>query len=251
MVKQKHLLYEAHGKKYSLLDLKTISNEGGTVQSVLERVVDRHCSNSSLFGEQSLLVLYGSEHLTAEGASFLKTRNVVLMTQDLTPEMKTHFVDRIQWINHLTQNEMHGFLKAKFPSESRVQRDNIISKTGGDMRQAVIQVQLRIDGKDNPDHARDDCYRALYGDNPEVEAKEIPFHGANWVHHNAGLVNASLEDLRKFQDDEATVDVFSTFSGSEPYLDVELTDGIAQSSRTLAIASFKKGKQSSRLIPSI
>ena len=88
---QKHLLYEAHGKQFSLLDLHKISKEGGTVQSMLERVVDRHCSNTALFGEQSLLVLYGSEHLTAESARFLKTREVkvVLMTTDATPILKS------------------------------------------------------------------------------------------------------------------------------------------------------------------
>ena len=154
------------------------------------------------------------------------------MTTDATPVLKSEFGNSIHWIPTVTDNEMRRFLKVKFPSSlAPARREEIIRQTCGDMRQAMIMVGFRSDNKDLHDHARDDCHRALY----TQADKEVTFHAANWVAHNAGLVGCSIEELCKFHLDQTVIDVASTFDGSEPYLNVRQTNGIADKTRTLAV----------------
>ena len=63
--------------------------------------------NGSL--EKTLLVLHGAEHLTAEGAKFLKNKQVVLVCSDRTEELRSSFGNRTVWVNKLTPNEKKFF----------------------------------------------------------------------------------------------------------------------------------------------
>ena len=80
---KKHLLLQAVGRQYSLFDLGMISNSEGTIQSMLQKVVDTHSLNKAVDEkqgpdgkpdpdtQQTLLALYGCEHLTVEGGKVL------------------------------------------------------------------------------------------------------------------------------------------------------------------------------------
>ena len=204
---KKHLLLQAVGRQYSLFDLGMISNSEGTIQSMLQKVVDTHSLNKAVDEkqgpdgkpdpdtQQTLLALYGCEHLTVEGAKFLRTRKVVLMASDWPQHLDGHFSDRRVWLHKLTDGEMATFLRAKFRNISVAKRKQIILHSDGDMRRAVMQFHHRSDPICYQGHAKLDCEAALYRQSGQRQ-ETICFPAANWIHHNADLVSPDLKDYK-------------------------------------------------------
>ena len=129
---KKHLLHQAlNGQCHHWYDLALISNNNGTIQSLLEKMENRYgggwriATNGLL--EKTLLVLYGAEHLSDEGARFLKNKQVVLVSSERTKELEATFGSRTLWVNRLTDAEMQKFMRKRFPKLHSENLETIVS----------------------------------------------------------------------------------------------------------------------------
>ena len=89
---KKHLLQQlaaSVGKELILYDLTYAANENGVRSEDLSKVLQRYETNGNLLGKESVLALYGGEHLNAETAQMLKKRKVIIIANERAREMKT------------------------------------------------------------------------------------------------------------------------------------------------------------------
>ena len=196
---KKYLLHQAlESRNYHSYDLALISNNKGTIQRLLEKVENRYggkfsiTMNGSL--EKTLLVLHGAEHLTAEGAKFLKHKQVVLVCSDRTEELRSSFGNRTVWVNKLTPNETKIFLNKRFPKLQNEQQlvEAIARISNGDLRQAQIQVEFQSGQKDRPSHTYFDAQDALCNGTGE----SLDYSAALWVQENHTKVENRKKNTR-------------------------------------------------------